>query len=172
MEKLVKGALLTFVSAWGISRGIDYVNGLLNVRKFSKIADFKLSRIHQISFVGFLNGYIRFFMDLEVINPEDFSITAENISVKAFNEKNEFVGESLPYPNSIVIAGRATTTISNIEVHVNTAKALFDYAYEAIAKVIQAKRINQNFSLGRTLTLNISMRLNGVDINKTQAVKL
>ena len=96
MEKLVKGALLTFVSAWGISRGIDYVNGLLNVRKFSKIADFKLSRIHQISFVG----------------------------------------ESLPYPNSIVIAGKATTTISNIEVHVNTAKALFDYAYEAIAKVI------------------------------------
>lgn len=172
MEKWVKGALLTFVSAWGISRGIDYVNSLLNVRKFSKIADFRIGKIHQISFVGFLNGYIKFFMDLDVINPEDFSITAENISVKAFNEKKEFIGESLPYPNSIVIAGHATTKVSNIEVHVNTAKALFDYAYEAIAKIIQAKSENRHFSLNRTLTLNISMKLNGIDIQKTEAVKL
>ncbi len=172
MEKLVKGAFLTFISAWGISRGIDYVNSVLNVRKFSKIADYKLSKIHQISFVGFLHGYIKFFMDLEVINPENFSITAENISVKAFNEKNEFIGESLPYPNSTVISAQATTTISNIEVHVNTAKALFDYAYDAISKIIQAKTINNNFRLNRTLTLNVSMRLNSIDINKSQTVKL
>ena len=92
-------------------RNID-VSGLfhLKMKKFSEKADFRVRHIHGLQIVGGLNGYIKFFLALEVVNPEDFSITAENLRIKAFNEHLEYVGESLPVVRKVTVAAHSKCT--------------------------------------------------------------
>ena len=144
---------------------------LLNLQKFSDKADFKIHSIHQFKPIGGINGYLKFLVDIDVINPENFSITAENLLVKAYNEKQQYIGESLPYKKETVIAENSTTTLKNIEVHVKTSAALFNYGLPAILNIIQTGQW-QNMKLNQTIALHISITLNGYEINKVENYKI
>ncbi len=151
-------------------RNID-VSGLFHLRKFSEKADFRVRHIHGLQIVGGLKGYIKFFLDLEVVNPEDFAVTAENLRIKAFNEHLEYVGESLPVVRKVTVAAHSRAVIPNIEVHVKTSNTLFDYTLPALLEMIKTGSW-QHFKFHKTIHLNISLSLNGYAISKKESYQI
>jgi hypothetical protein len=169
--KIISGILTIGAGLFLVNRmGINTV-GLFNLKKFSDKADFKVRHLHGFNVVGGMNGYIKFLLDIEVINPENFSITAENLRIKAFNERSEYIGESLPYHGKVVIAPNSTTLIPNIEVHAKTSNTLFDYTLPALLEIIRTGNWQQ-YKFNKTVKLNISLSLNGYEINKNESYRI
>ena len=127
--------------------------------------DFKINRIYGFDVFGGLSGYARFYIDVDVINKSQSDVLLSNILVTAYNEKGEYIGQSVPYAGDVVIRENNVTTIPQIEVHAQFAKVLFGYGIPAIVQIIQNKSW-QNVKLGKKIKLDVSLELNGVKINK------
>ena len=146
--------------------GFD-VKKLIGLNQFAKNEpDFKINRVYGFDVIGGLAGYVRLLVDVDVINKSQSDVLISNILVTAYNEKGEYIGQSVPYDTDIVIKENSVTTIPGIEVHAQFSKVLFDYGLPALLQVIQNKSW-QNVKLGKSIKLDVSLEINGVKINKT-----
>jgi len=152
--------LLTFMGKLGFD-----TKNLLNLNNFSKDADFRLKSIHGFTIEGGLKGTANFLIDIDVINKSTNDILMSDLLITAYNERGEFIGESEPYNQKIIIKESATTTIPNVKVKVKLTSALFDYTLPMLLKMIQNKTWHQQ-KLGKTIKLNITMELNGIKVAK------
>lgn len=165
MSKIIP-VLLTFGGLLALAGRFGFdAKKLFDLSDFAADADFKVNRFYGFNVLGGIQGEAVFFIDVDVINTSDKSIIAENLFVKAYNEKGQYIGESAPHDHQAVIAPNSTTTVTGIEVHADFAKILFDYALPSLVQVI-SERTWENFSLGKTIILDVFVEMNGYNINK------
>jgi len=143
----------------------------LNLNSFAKDADFRLKSIHGLKVVGGITGTANFLVDIDVINKSTGDILLSNLLVTAYNEKGEFIGESAPYTQKVIIKESATTIIPNINLSVKFSSALFDYTLPMLLEVIKNKTW-RNVNLGKTIKLNVAMELNGIKVAKNVSYKI
>ncbi len=158
--------LLSFMGKLGFD-----TKKLLNLNNFSKDADFRLKSIHGFRIEGGLKGTADFLIDIDVINKSTSDVLMSNLIIAAYNEKGEFIGESAPYLQKIIIKESTTTTIPDISVRVKLTSALFDYTLPMLLKMIQNKTWHTG-KLGKTIRLNIAMELNGIKVTKNVNYKI
>ncbi len=149
----------------------DIIKPILGLSRFGKDADFKIRRHYDYRIEGGIDGELTFLIDLDVINKSNSEILANNLLITAYNEKGQYVGQSVPFNNSVVIQEATLTTITGIKVTTQLKNVLFDYAGPFLLELIQNQNIG-NQKIGRTITLDINVELNGIRINKTETINI
>lgn len=167
LKKLIAIATtgIIFITFW------DKVKPLIGLASFGKDADFKIKRHYGYMIEGGINGELTFLLDIDIINKSTSEVLANNLLITAYNEKNEYVGQSVPFTNNVVIGEASVTTITGLKIRTQLKNVLFDYAGPLILQLLNNKTIETG-SIGRKITLDINIELNGVNINKTQIIDI
>ncbi len=165
----IAGGGLILLSLLG-KLGID-TKKFLNLNNFAKDADFSLNKVHGFHISGGMKGDADFLVDINVLNKSTSDVLMTNLLIVAYNEKGQFIGQSTPYSQKIIIKESSTTLIPNVQVAIKLSSALFDYTLPMLLKMIQNKTW-QTQPLGKTIKLNISMELNGIKVTKNVNYKI
>ncbi len=158
---------LTLLEKLGINTNIKRLIGLSQLAKNEP--DFKINRVYGFKIIGGIAGYIKFFTDIDVVNKTQSDILISNLQIVAYNERNDYIGQSLPYNRDVIIHENSTGTIQNIEVHVDFAKALFGYGLPALQQIVMH---GNKEKLGRKILLDVSLEINGLKINKKEIIEI
>ena len=96
---------------------------------------------------------------------------ANNLLVTAYNEKGQYVGQSVPFNNPVIIHPFGVTPIVGVKIRTQLKQVLFDYAAPMLLQIIQSKSVHDS-SIGRTIKLDMILELNGLKINKQQNLSI
>ncbi|MFK5855790.1 MAG: hypothetical protein QM503_06640 [Bacteroidota bacterium] len=168
---MIKKALAIMTPILIVTAFWDRVKQFTNLARFGKDADFSLKRHYEYIIEGGINGELTFLLDIDVINKSNSEVLANNLLVTAYNEEGEYVGQSVPFDTPLLIKPYSVTPITGIKVRTQLKKVLFDYAVPMLLQIIQNSSF-ENTSIGRTITLDMIIELNGVKINKQQTLTI
>jgi len=168
---MIKKALAIMTPILIVTAFWDRVKQFTGLARFGKDADFILKRHYGYMIDGGISGELTFLLDIDVINKSNSEVLANNLLVTAYNEKGQYVGQSVPFDRPILIQPLGVTPINGIKVRTQLKNVLFDYAAPMLLEIIQNSSI-ENTSIGRTITLDMIIELNGVKINKQQTLSI
>ena len=168
---MIKKAIAIMTPVLIVTAFWDRVKQFAGLASFGKDADFSLKRHYAYQIEGGINGELTFLLDIDVINKSKSEVLANNLMVTAYNEKGQYVGQSVPFDRPLLISPYGVTPINGIKIRTQLKQVLFDYAAPLLLKIIQNKSL-ENSSIGRTIKLDIILELNGVKINKQQTLTI
>lgn len=168
---MIKKALAIMTPVLIVTAFWDRVKQFTGLARFGTDADFSLKRHYGYAIEGGISGELTFLLDIDVINKSNSQVLANNLLVTAYNEKGEYVGQSVPFDSPLLIQAFGVTPINGIKVRTQLKKVLFDYAAPMLLQIIQNNSA-QSASIGRTITLDMIIELNGVKINKQQTLSI
>ena len=140
-------------------------SSLKSLALFTEKASFEIKSPYGFDLVGgILDGYFRFFVDIEVINPTHTEARIKKPYIVAWVDDNQ-VGFSEPSSEITTVPPNATQTIRGTEIKVRVMH-LFPEAFSNLSELWEMIKNFKSNTLGKTILLVVSLEINSKVINK------
>ncbi len=146
---------------------LGFSTKIVGLKSFADKAVLKLRRIYSLAISPDYQK-LTLKIDLEVENNSLTPVLATNLIVNAYNDSNQLIGRSEPYPGPIKIAANTPTTISGIELQIEVSTMIESYGAQAweLLKTALASMSAEHVRLNEDITLDVFITLNGISVNQ------
>jgi len=168
---ILKTVSLIALSALGAGwLGLVKLPSFLNISAFGSKASFSIDRVHNLSFASGMSNKLSMLLDFRVENNSNVTVTAKNLLIHVYTDRNEWIGSSVVYPYPITFLPNSITIIPSVQVYADASKLALEIAGPQLINYLKnggGQEFMSTQKLGRSLVIQLSVELDGFSVNQT-----